>query len=133
MKDFDFLGGDALVDALLMEVAGLLQSLLAHHRAGAIDLLGLPLTPACLADLERRLGHGEICATLNVSGASTIRETSFPGVWWTRHEDESGRLVALLIEVAETPDILRAGRADMQRGLRRLSEATNFAHARRPL
>jgi hydrogenase-1 operon protein HyaF len=130
MKDFDFLGGDALVDALLMEVAGLLQTLLAHGRPGAIDLLGLPLSPACLAALELRLGQGEISATLSVSGVSEIRETSFPGVWWTRHADESGRVVALLIEVAEVPDILRANREDMRHGQKRLSEVTNFAHAR---
>jgi hydrogenase-1 operon protein HyaF len=108
----------------------LLQTLLAHGRPGAIDLLGLPLSPACLAALELRLGQGEISATLSVSGVSEIRETSFPGVWWTRHADESGRVVALLIEVAEVPDILRANREDMRHGLKRLSEVTNFAHAR---
>jgi len=126
MKDFDFLGADGLVDALLMEVASLLQTLIAHQRPGSIDLLGLPLSPACLATLEARLGEGEIAATLQISGTSVIRETKFPGVWWTRHADETGRTVALLIEVAEVPEILRANRGDMALGLRRLSEAANF-------
>jgi hydrogenase-1 operon protein HyaF len=130
MKDFDFLAADRLVDALLMEVADLLQNLLSHQRAGTIDLLGLPLPAACLAMLEERLGGGEISAVLHVSGESQIRETAFPGVWWTRHADETGRVAALMIEVAEVPEILRASKADMEHGLRRLSEVTNFAQTR---
>lgn len=132
VKNFDFLGDDGLVDALLTEVADNLRNLLSHQRPGSIDLLGLPLSPTCLATLEARLGVGEISASLHVSGESLIRETAFPGVWWTRHADETGRIVALLIEVAEVPEILRATKADMERGLQRLGEATSFTLARQP-
>lgn len=131
VKNFNFLADDALVDALLMEVADLLERFLNGERAGAIDLLGLPLSPACLAALEARLGEGEISALLRVSGASQIRETAFPGVWWTRHMDETGRVVGLLIEVADVPEILRADKADMRHGLLRLGAATNFARRAR--
>ena len=97
----------------------------------ACEIISLRLVSSfSAAALELRLGQGEISATLSVSGVSEIRETSFPGVWWTRHADESGRVVALLIEVAEVPDILRANREDMRHGQKRLSEVTNFAHAR---
>jgi hydrogenase-1 operon protein HyaF len=58
--------------------------------------------------------------TLTAAGRSEIRETSFPGVWWTKHEDEAGRIIALLIEVTAVPDILPASIADMKRGLDRL-------------
>jgi hydrogenase-1 operon protein HyaF len=129
MKDFDFLGDDRLVDALLMEVAVLLQNLVSHKRPGAIDLLGLPLSAACLAALEQCLGDGEISALLSVSGESQIRETKFPGVWWTRHKDETGRVVALLIEVAAVPEILRASPSDMEQGLRRIREVSNCRRA----
>ncbi len=44
---------------------------------------------------------------------------------------EAGRIVAMLIEVAEVPDILRAGSADIEHGRRRLLEVTNFNLARR--
>jgi hydrogenase-1 operon protein HyaF len=127
VKDFNFFADDALVDALLMEVAELLQNFVAHQRAGSIDLLGLPLSPGFLAALEARLGEGEISAVLRVSGESQIRETAFPGVWWTRHLDETGRVVALLIEVTDVPEILRSSAADMQHSLRRIREVTNFA------
>jgi hydrogenase-1 operon protein HyaF len=130
VKNFDVFSVDGLVDALLMEVAALLENFLAHKRPGIIDLLGLPLSAACLAALEERLGEGEISVLLRVSGESHIRETRFPGVWWTRHLDETGRVVALLIEVADVPEILRADAVDMQHGLRRLGEATNFSLGR---
>jgi len=131
MQNFNFLADDGLVDALVMEVADLLQALIEHRRPGSIDLLGLPLSASCLAALEQRLGQGEIAATLRVSGTSDIRETGFPGVWWTSHADETGRIVAMLIEVAEVPDILRASETDMEFGRRRLVEATSFSLARR--
>jgi len=131
MKDFNFLVDDGLVDALLMEVASLLQALITYQRPGSIDLLGLPLSAACLAALEQRLGHGEISACLSISGESVIRETKFPGVWWTSHVDETGRLAAMLIEVTEVPAILRAHKADMEHAHSRLLQATNFSMARR--
>jgi len=130
MRDFNFLADDGLVDALLMEVADLLHNLVAHQRQGSVDLLGLPLSAGCLAALEQRLGHGEVTATLCSGGESQIRETSFPGVWWTTHADETGRITAMLIEVADVPDILRAARPDMERGHARLLQSTNFSLAR---
>jgi hydrogenase-1 operon protein HyaF len=132
MTDFAFLADDGLVDALIMEVAGLLQGLVEHGEAGIIDLLGLPLSPSCVAALEQRLGPGEITVQLDAAGRSEIRETGFPGVWWTRHADEAGRVIALLIEVAFVPAILRADVDDMTRGHQRLLGCTNAArHARR--
>ena len=130
MKNFDFLADDALVDALLMEAADLLQNLMLYQQPGRIDLAGLPLSPACLASLEARLGEGEVTATLRAAGESVIRETAFPGVWWTRHCDEAGRVVGLLLEVAAVPDILRASNIDMAHGHRRLLAATHFSLAR---
>jgi hydrogenase-1 operon protein HyaF len=131
VKDFNFLADDGLVDALLMEVADLLRNLIEYQRPGSIDLLGLPLSASCLAAFARHLGEGEISISLRVSGESEIKETQFPGVWWTSHKDETGRVVAMLIEVAVVPEILRADPADMEQGYRRLADATNFSAARR--
>ncbi len=132
MSDVASLADDGLVDALLMEVAGLLGRLIDHGEAGSIDLRGLPLSPSCITSLEQRLGRGEITVQLDAAGRSDIHETGFPGVWWIRHADEAGRVIAMLIEVASVPAILRADRADMAHGLQRLPGSTQFAaHARR--
>jgi hydrogenase-1 operon protein HyaF len=127
MTDFSFLADDALVDALIMEIAGLLRTLIETGEAGSIDLLGLPLSPSCVASLELRLGHGEVTVRLDAAGQSEIRETGFPGVWWTQHSNESGRVVALLIEVGLVPEILKADIDDIVRGCQRLPAATNVA------
>jgi hydrogenase-1 operon protein HyaF len=103
-------------------VADVLGGLIGQGRGGSIDLLGLPLSAECLAAVEGRLGDGEVSATLNVSGESVVRETAFPGVWWTRHADETGRVTGLLIEVADVPEILRASLVDIQAGQLRLRE-----------
>ena len=132
MTDLDFLADDGLVDALLMEIQSLLRRLVEHGEEGAIDLRGLPLSPACIAALERQLGKGEVDVTLGIAGYTKIRETSFPGVWWTKHSDMQGDTVALLIEIATVPQILRADIEDIERGLERLPLSTNIAiHARK--
>ncbi len=131
MRDFNFLADDGLVDALLVEIAGLLQTLIDDGIPGSIDLLGLPLSAACLASLEQRLGKGEVTAVLTAAGESDFYETGFPGVWWTNHTDETGRIAAMLIEVAFVPRILLAGVEDMQSGHSRLLEATNFSRQRK--
>jgi hydrogenase-1 operon protein HyaF len=124
MRDFNFLADDTLVDALLVEISGLMENLAAHNISGSIDLLGLPLSAACLALLEQRLGTGEISATLTAAGSSEIRETSFAGVWWSSHADETGRIVAMLIDVALVPELLKADIDDVRLSHRRLLEAT---------
>lgn len=135
MSDFASLADDSLVDALLMEVAGLLGRLIDCGEGGSIDLRGLPLSPSCIDGLKQRLGQGEITVTLDAAGCSEISETGFPGVWWTRHVDEAGRVIATLIEVTAVPDIIRADPADMTRGLLRLPTCTHvaaYAKARSP-
>lgn len=124
MTDFSFLADDVLIDALIVEVGDLLRQLIEHGKEGSIDLFGMPLSPSCVAGLEQRLGRGEISVLLDAAGRSEIKETSFPGVWWTRHADETGRVVATLIEVTFVPDIVRANLDDMTRGHQRLLGST---------
>jgi hydrogenase-1 operon protein HyaF len=127
MTDLSSLADDVLVDTLLMELAGLLARLIEHGEEGSIDLRAMPLSPACIASLEQRLGRGEVTAVVMAAGRSDVHETEFPGVWWSRHEDEAARLIALQIDVAEIPAILRSDRADMRRGLQRLPGRTHVA------
>jgi hydrogenase-1 operon protein HyaF len=121
------LADDALVDALLMEAAALLERLIDHGTPGSIDLGSLKLSESTLANLEQRLGRGEVTIQLDAAGQSEIRETAFAGIWWTCHSDEAGRVIARLIEIAFVPEMVRADIGDMKRGLQRLPHATHAA------
>lgn len=130
MRDFNFLADDTLVEALLAEISGLMENLVVRNIPGSIDLLGLPLSAACLALLEQKLGTGEISVTLTAAGKSEIHETSFSGVWWSSHADETGRVVAMLIDVAFLPEILKADIDDVRLSHRRLAQATGNRRSR---
>jgi hydrogenase-1 operon protein HyaF len=119
-----------MVDALLMEIAGLLRELIARDRPGKINLLELPLSAGCVAALRARLGQGEVAAALN-QGSCEIRETAFPGVWWTSQADHNGALVALLIEVAVVPRFLHANVEDLRFGHQLLVDAASFNQRRK--
>jgi len=120
-----------MVDALLMEIAGLLRELIAHDQPGRIDLLELPLSAACVAALGARLGQGEIVAAFSTPGSCQIRETAFPGVWWNSQADESGRLAMLFIEVAVVPRFLHANIENLRFGHQLLVDAASFNRRRK--
>lgn len=111
--------------ALLGEIADLLQRLLATGEGGAIDLASLPFSPADRAWLEHRLGRGEVEIRLMAAGLSTFNETAFPGVWWVSHHNEAGARVSELIEVARIPELVIAHPDDVKSGLERLNDLIN--------
>ncbi|MEW6613562.1 MAG: hydrogenase expression/formation C-terminal domain-containing protein [Pseudomonadota bacterium] len=101
----DGLSGNGL--ALLHEIAGALQALLDGGGTGVIDLRGVPMTPADYAWLQAALGQGEVEASIEAAGTSTVRETAYPGVWWVTHRNGGGDIAAELIEITHLPEILR--------------------------
>ncbi len=109
-----------LADAVLQEIAGLLERLIETGEEGAIDLRSLPMTDADRDELKVRLGTGEVCATLNVAGPSTIEEAAISGVWWVRHEGEGGRVASEQICVTRIPAILMTQPEDLAVGVARL-------------
>ena len=106
--------------AILREVEALLVRLVETGECGVIDLHGLPMGPADFEVLTRELGTGEVTATLDAGGPSTVRETAYSGVWWITHRDDGDAVVAEFIEVAGVPDILRSQPEDMQAARQRL-------------
>lgn len=107
--------------ALVGEIAALLQRLLAMGEGGAIDLASLPFSTADRAWLEQCLGRGEVEIRLLAAGLSTFNETAYPGVWWVSHHNEAGVRVSELIEVAYIPELVIAHRDDVEIGLKRLN------------
>jgi hydrogenase-1 operon protein HyaF len=113
------LGGGG-VTALLHEIVALLERLASTGEAAAIDLRSLPMTADERAELRRALGTGEVGATLNAEGISTIQEAGVPGVWWVEHQDRHGEIIAELLEVTRVPDILASAADEIAAGARSL-------------
>jgi hydrogenase-1 operon protein HyaF len=112
------LSGNAPV--LLREITELVQRLLASGEASAIDLRALPLTPADLNWLREALGQGQVVATLEAEGESTLSETVCPGIWWVTHHNEQGAVASEFIEVTYVPELLKAHPDDVRIGLEHL-------------
>lgn len=112
------LSGNAPV--LLREIAEYVRQLLQGGEASAIDLRALPLTPDDLDWLRDKLGEGEVVATLDSDGESTLAETACPGVWWVTHRNERGTVVSEFIEVTFVPELLKAHAEDVKIGLEHL-------------
>ena len=102
----DFGVSSSGVSAILTELARLLDQLAEKDMPAAIDLRSLPLSPQDRIELERALGNGEVEASVNADGVSTLRETRICGVWWVAHRDAHGDLIAELLEVTRVPEIL---------------------------
>jgi hydrogenase-1 operon protein HyaF len=114
-----------LADAVLPEIAALLDDLIENGNEGAIDLRSLPMTDADREALREKLGTGEVRATLEVAGTSTVEETAIRGVWWIRHEAADGEVANEHIAITLLPDILRTHPADLPQGRARLDELLN--------
>ena len=108
--------------AILREIESLLAELIASGRAGRIDLRSLPLLSGDEARLAAVLGEGEVDADIQAMGATRVRETAVPGVWWVTHANADGQTVAEFIEVALVPEILKAHPEDVRAGLTGLQE-----------
>ncbi|MDJ0909991.1 MAG: hydrogenase expression/formation C-terminal domain-containing protein [Woeseiaceae bacterium] len=110
------------VEPVLSEVLHALDRLLETGEPTVIDLGRLPFGPGEVEELERNLGTGEIRAELDALGASSIRETVYPGVWWLEHYNAAGELAGTYIEITRVPEILKSQDADVAAGRARLHE-----------
>lgn len=117
------------VGPILNEVAHAIDRLLEDGEPTVIDLASLPFAPGELDELEARLGEGELTAELSSLGASRIRETAFPGVWWLEHCNTAGEIVGRYLEITRTPEILNSQDADILAGRARLGETLDTKEA----
>jgi hydrogenase-1 operon protein HyaF len=104
-------------EALLRELLAYLQALVECGECQTIDLHGLPLDETGQQWLKDRLGRGEVVATLDSMGQSTVYETTFSGIWWVSHHDPEGKLISEFLEVCWIPGILQSQRADVEHSL----------------
>ena len=114
-----------MAHSVLAEIGRLLENLADTGSTGSVDLRSLPLTDADRAQLEELLGPGEVSAELDIAGRSTVRETSFSGVWWVRHLGAGDRIAAEEIAVCPVPEILLSHPADIDAAARRIRHTLN--------
>jgi hydrogenase-1 operon protein HyaF len=113
--------GTGLAGALLSEVAASLRAFSADGRPRRIDLRSLPLSSGERADLEARLGKGEVDIALLAAGESRIWETRYAGVWWLRHAGGDGSTLAETIEITSIPEIVVSHAQDIAAASERLA------------
>lgn len=113
--------------AILHEILDLLGRLASDGSCGIIDLRAMPLTPGDYAQLEEALAAGAVRVEIDAAGPTQVFETVYPGVWWTRHRNESGETVAEFIEITACPEILKSHVDDVREGRTRLQRTLDLA------
>ena len=108
------------VQPLLHEIRHALARLLDDDGHTVIDLRSLPLAPGEEERLLDELGQGEVYARLHALGPSEIIETRYPGVWVVVHFNNDNEVIGKVIEVCDTPDLLRSQQEDIRQGLEQL-------------
>lgn len=103
--------GNAL--PILHEVRHALGRLIATGETTQIDLEAIPFGPGDLERLTALLGAGEVSATIAALGPTLIQETAIPGVWLVDYRNSDDERLALHVEVATIPGILRVQPEDL--------------------
>ncbi|WP_260291592.1 hydrogenase expression/formation protein [Sedimenticola hydrogenitrophicus] len=110
---------------LLHEVRHALERLLRTGESTIIDLRAIPFGPGDEERLLSLLGEGEVAATLDALGRTTVRESRFSGVWIVDHYNSEAERIAFQLEVIEIPALLRAQTEDMYQSLGALDSVLN--------
>jgi len=108
--------------AILTELADHLARWKPGRPAHAINLTLLPLSPADLAFLERRLGRGPVETLSRGYGDCRVISTACAGIWWVRYTNAMGRLILDTLEVTDIPAVVCAAPEDLEDTRRRLPD-----------
>jgi hydrogenase-1 operon protein HyaF len=98
---------------ILHEVRHALGRLIAAGQETSIDLNAIPFGPGDEERLIDLLGTGEVAATIEALGPTQVQETAIPGVWLLDYRNVEGERLALHLEIAAVPQILRTHSEDL--------------------
>jgi len=118
--DTDSPSGQVL--AILSEIESMLGALIDSGNTDSIDIRSLPMMPGDYEMLKKRLGQGEVSATVNALGPTQIQETGIHGVWWVTHYNADNDVMAEFIEVCQVPAMINTDMEDVQEGRGELNE-----------
>jgi hydrogenase-1 operon protein HyaF len=102
---------------ILSEVRHALARLIDSGEPTQIDLGAIPFGPGDEDRLRELLGVGEVTATVDALGPTSILETAIRGVWLIEYLNTDRQRVALHLEVDEVPRLLRAPSDDLRDAL----------------
>ena len=102
------------VRALLTQISSMLSALIHDDMIDSIDLHSLPLLPGEHEAIKTILGQGEVNASFNSLGVTSIYETTLAGVWWVTHNNENDDCIAETIEITTIPAILESQHDDIE-------------------
>lgn len=107
--------GNAL--PILHEVRHAIERLVESGEETCIDLNGIPFGPGDEERLQALLGHGEVSASVDALGPTRVQETAIPGVWILDYRNAEDQRLALHLEIAGVPRILRTQAEDLETAL----------------
>lgn len=110
------------VTPILNEIKHALSSLIESGESTTIDLRALPMAPGEEQQLESLLGVGEVTASIDAMGLSTVNETIFAGVWLVTHRNDDDEIMGKFIEITRIPSILESQTEDMRGALEALPD-----------
>ncbi|NCA71405.1 MAG: hydrogenase expression/formation protein [Sphingobacteriia bacterium] len=92
---------------ILYELRHALDRLITTGETTKIDLAAMPFGPGDLDHLLSVLGTGEVQASVDALGPTRIQETGIAGVWLVDYLSSEAQRLALHLEIATVPEILR--------------------------
>ena len=105
---------------LLREIEQALRELIEEDKEAVIDLAAMPFSEQDEQDLKNYLGPGEVTATMDAFGPTSIEETAVSGVWWIEHKNAEGKRLTLHLEITRIPAIMVTPADDLNEALERL-------------
>ena len=110
------------VTPILNEIKHALNSLIETGESTTIDLHAIPMAPGEMQQIESLLGTGEVTATINAMGSSTVNESIYAGVWLVTHRNTDDEILGKFIEITRIPSILESQTEDMRGALEALPD-----------
>ena len=102
---------------VLHEIRHALVALIETGAVHVIDLAAMPFAPGEEEALRAILGRGEVSASLQALGPSTVEETAVAGVWWVEHRNALGESLGKTLEITRMPEILYSQPEDLEAAL----------------
>ena len=107
---------------VLHEVRHALDLLADQGKSTIIDLTAMPFASGDEEQLRTALGEGEVVATIQAIGETRVCETGYSGVWLVEHFSPEQDRIALHLEVAEVPFLLKTPQDDLDDARKRLGK-----------